>query len=65
MKMTAIAAAYLVIATSLLGQGKAMIALPMPDIATCQREAAKVRTWNGAANGLIGAMCVNAAKQES
>lgn len=56
-----VAAAYLVIATSLTHSGKAMVALPMPDMAACQREAALVRTWNGAASGLIGAMCVNAA----
>ena len=60
--MMMIAAAYLVIATSLTHSGKAMIAIPMPDMATCEREVAKVRTWTGAANGLIGAECINAEK---
>lgn len=54
------AAAYLVIATSLTHPGKAMIALPMPDMVTCRREAARVMKWTGADRGLIGADCIDA-----
>lgn len=60
--MMMIAAAYLVIATTLAHSGKAIIALPMPDMAACEREVTRVRAWTGAQQGLIGAECINAGK---
>lgn len=58
--MLTVAAAYLMITTSLTHPGPALIALPMPDMMTCRREAARVMKWPGANRGLIGADCIDA-----
>lgn len=56
-----IAGAYMLIITSLISTGKALAVLPMPDIATCEREALKFNTEaNTATRQLIGAVCINA-----
>lgn len=56
--MMTVAGAYLLIMTSLSHSGKTMVALPMPDMATCVRE---MRKFNDAASSQpIGAGCIDA-----